>query len=96
MLIRNLDAKNGHVNGARYIVLALTNKIIHARLATGPHKGEKYIVSNNQQNTLKCIYLFRQGNPNTKNKIPSKGQKTACGNGTCPISYTPLFWDYSK
>ena len=40
MLTRNLDPQNGHVNGARYIVLELKKKIIHARLATGPHKGK--------------------------------------------------------
>ena len=39
MLIRNLDPRNGHVNGARYFVLKLSKKVIHARLATGPNKG---------------------------------------------------------
>ena len=49
MLTRNLDPQNGHVNGARYIVLELKKKIIHARLATGPHKGKKYISNNNSK-----------------------------------------------
>ena len=43
MLTRNLDPRNGHVNGARYVVLRLTNKLIHARLATGPNTGKNCI-----------------------------------------------------
>ena len=44
MLTRNLDPQNGHVNGARYIVLELKKKIIHARLATGAHKGKEILI----------------------------------------------------
>ena len=34
----------GHVNGARYEILDITGKIIHARLATGPHKGNEIYI----------------------------------------------------
>ena len=38
-LMRNLDPANGHCNGSRYVVKALSKKIITAELAVGPHKG---------------------------------------------------------
>ncbi len=44
MLLRNLDPTNGHVNGARYVIKALSNKILHAELATGPHKGKDILI----------------------------------------------------
>ena len=44
MLIRNLDAKNGHVNGSKYIVRKLSKNVIFAELATGPKAGEKLLI----------------------------------------------------
>ena len=44
MLIRNLDPKNGHVNGSRYIVIKLSANVIYAELATGPKAGEKLMI----------------------------------------------------
>lgn len=44
MLLRNLDPQNGHVNGARYYIINMSNKIIHARLATGQHKGKEILI----------------------------------------------------
>ena len=44
MLIRNLDPKNGHVNGSRYIVMKLSPNVIYAELATGPKAGEKLMI----------------------------------------------------
>ena len=39
MLLRNMDPLNGHVNGARYIVTGLSERIIEAVAATGPRAG---------------------------------------------------------
>ena len=44
MLIRNLDPKNGHVNGSRYIVMKLSPNVIFAELVTGPKAGEKLMI----------------------------------------------------
>ena len=44
MLIRNLDPINGHVNGARYVILSCNKRIIHARLSIGPHKGKEILI----------------------------------------------------
>ena len=45
MLLRNLDKENGIVNGARFVVQAMTSNIIYARLATeGPHKGKTILI----------------------------------------------------
>ena len=40
ILIRNLVPEHGHVNGARYVVRALGQRVIQAELAMGEHKGE--------------------------------------------------------
>ena len=34
----------GHVNGARYITKSLSARIIHGRLAVGPHKGNEILL----------------------------------------------------
>ena len=39
ILLQNLDLQNGHVNGARYVIIGTTKRIIHGRLAVGPKKG---------------------------------------------------------
>ena len=45
MMLRNLDPANGHVNGSRYVVISMTSKVIHARLATsGPNKGQEIMI----------------------------------------------------
>merc|ERR1712083_294509 len=44
ILLRNLDPKNGHVNGARYVIKGVTQRIIHGRLAVGPKKGNEILL----------------------------------------------------
>ncbi|XP_071943821.1 uncharacterized protein [Antedon mediterranea] len=44
MLLRNIDPKNGHCNGARYIVKTLLDRVIHASIAMGPHKGKNLLI----------------------------------------------------
>ena len=44
MLLRNLDPQNGHCNGSRYYVVAMTNRVIHAELATGANKGNQILI----------------------------------------------------
>lgn len=44
MLIRNLDIRNGFVNGSRYIVTGLGERVIEAMVATGPHYGKVLMI----------------------------------------------------
>uniref|UniRef100_A0A0L8GCJ2 DNA helicase Pif1-like 2B domain-containing protein n=1 Tax=Octopus bimaculoides TaxID=37653 RepID=A0A0L8GCJ2_OCTBM len=39
MLLRNLDATNGHCNGTHYIVVSLHGHVIEAEVASGPCAG---------------------------------------------------------
>ena len=39
MLIRNMDPTRGHVNGTRYIIRALYQRVICAEISVGPYKG---------------------------------------------------------
>ena len=39
ILLRNLDPRNGHVNGTRYVVRKLYQRIIEAEIAFGDHAG---------------------------------------------------------
>ena len=40
MLIRNLNAPDGHCNGTRYVVTNLGKYVIEGRIPDGPHKGK--------------------------------------------------------
>lgn len=44
MLLRNIDAANGHCNGSRYVVTNLLNNAIEARALTGSNAGEKILI----------------------------------------------------
>ena len=44
MLLRNLDAANGHCNGSRYVVTNLLNNVIEARALTGSNIGERILI----------------------------------------------------
>ena len=55
MLMRNLDPKNGHVNGARYVIKSMTSRVILAQLATGDHKGKDLLIPR--------IYFEPKGSP---------------------------------
>ena len=43
-LTRNIDPLNGHVNGQRYVVLGLSNRVIHAKIAVGPNAGNEILI----------------------------------------------------
>jgi ATP-dependent DNA helicase PIF1 len=44
MLLRNMDPRNGHCNGSRYIITELGVNIIEGLLIGGKHKGKKLLI----------------------------------------------------
>jgi hypothetical protein len=44
MLLTNMDVRNGHCNGTRYIVDAVGKDVIIATTLTGPSKGKQFII----------------------------------------------------
>ena len=44
MLLRNLDAKNGHCNGVKYVVMNTMDHVIEAMAITGSNPGAKMII----------------------------------------------------
>ena len=44
MLLRNLDAVNGHCNGTRYVIEHLHGYIIDATIACGPHAEKRMCI----------------------------------------------------
>lgn len=41
MLLRNLDPRNGGIDGLRYVVESIANNTLLHRIATGKHNGAK-------------------------------------------------------
>ncbi|CDF37706.1 ATP dependant DNA helicase PIF1 [Chondrus crispus] len=41
MLLRNLDPTSGYVNGARYVIEKMTNKLFFLRVTSGSHEGNR-------------------------------------------------------
>uniref|UniRef100_A0A0L8I0Y6 ATP-dependent DNA helicase n=1 Tax=Octopus bimaculoides TaxID=37653 RepID=A0A0L8I0Y6_OCTBM len=44
MRLRNLDATNGHCNGAHYIIVSLHDHVIEAEVASGPYAGSTLLI----------------------------------------------------
>jgi ATP-dependent DNA helicase PIF1 len=44
MLLRNLDLRNGHCNGSRYIVRAVKSHVIDAEIAVGSRAGQRIFI----------------------------------------------------
>uniref|UniRef100_A0A0L8HCD7 DNA helicase Pif1-like 2B domain-containing protein n=1 Tax=Octopus bimaculoides TaxID=37653 RepID=A0A0L8HCD7_OCTBM len=44
MLLRNLDATNGHCNGTCYIIVSLYDHVIEAEVAFGPYAGSSLLI----------------------------------------------------
>ena len=43
MLLRNLDPRNGHCNGTRYILKSVTERLIHAEVLVGEYAGSSVL-----------------------------------------------------
>jgi hypothetical protein len=44
MLLRNMDPANGHVNGSRYIITQLSDRLIQAKGVTGPSVNQHIFI----------------------------------------------------
>uniref|UniRef100_A0A0L8FJG1 DNA helicase Pif1-like 2B domain-containing protein n=1 Tax=Octopus bimaculoides TaxID=37653 RepID=A0A0L8FJG1_OCTBM len=44
MLLRNLDATNGHCNGTHYIIVSIHDHVIEADVASGPYAGSTLLI----------------------------------------------------
>eukprot|EP00106_Octopus_bimaculoides_P023805 XP_014791247.1 PREDICTED: uncharacterized protein LOC106884400 [Octopus bimaculoides] len=44
MLLRNLDATNGHCNGTHYIIVSIHDHVIEAKVASGPLAGSTLLI----------------------------------------------------
>jgi len=64
MLLRNMDPSNGHVNGSRYVITRLGDRIIEAVATTGPGAG------------IRRIFIPRMKLQANDNKLPFTLQRT--------------------
>uniref|UniRef100_A0A0L8GRM3 DNA helicase Pif1-like 2B domain-containing protein n=1 Tax=Octopus bimaculoides TaxID=37653 RepID=A0A0L8GRM3_OCTBM len=44
MLLRNLDATNGHCNGTHYIIISLHDQVTDAEVASGPYAASTLLI----------------------------------------------------
>ena len=44
MLLRNMDPKNGHCNGSRYILMRISHRLLEAKLLSGEHAGATLLI----------------------------------------------------
>uniref|UniRef100_A0A0L8FS17 DNA helicase Pif1-like 2B domain-containing protein n=1 Tax=Octopus bimaculoides TaxID=37653 RepID=A0A0L8FS17_OCTBM len=60
MLLRNLDATNGHCNGTRYIIVSLHDYVIEAEVASGPYAGSTLIQRVSQEMEFPFTFTRKQ------------------------------------
>ena len=58
MLLRNLDPKNGHCNGVKYVVTFMADHVIEVISISGTNTGKKTIHSKNITNIVLCNFTI--------------------------------------
>uniref|UniRef100_A0A0L8HX59 DNA helicase Pif1-like 2B domain-containing protein n=1 Tax=Octopus bimaculoides TaxID=37653 RepID=A0A0L8HX59_OCTBM len=58
MLLRNLDAINGHCNGTHYIIVSLHDRVTEAEVASGPYAESTLLIPRIPHESQEMEYLF--------------------------------------